>query len=187
MANEVRWSFRLVNANDEAKEKLNKMIDKANERKQPDAYGANFLDIFDNPEEVKSLGGIPKWNFIEDCEDGELTGRSAWAAPEELFLEVMSELVKVDPLVAAVVNYDDEYLDFAGCAGYFGPEEVASQYADEEEIRDYVANRLEEEQGTEPTDDEIDEWKWEYLGGLIDESLVTEELKKLVEEGSEVC
>ena len=178
MANECTWTFTLYKANDEAKARFAEMMERVNDDNM-------LVSIFE--EEIWKSMDIPKWNTLDEVEDNRILGRSAWSDPDELFAAITEELAQVDPTVCALSTFDDEALDFVGAAAYFAGEEVGRNYYDNDEIMEYVMERLAEEGHEDPDEDLIDDTKWEYAWEIVDEAdlklyldelIVTNEKKK---------
>lgn len=58
----------------------------------------------------------PKWCYFEEYGDDSFNTTSAWSYPQEGLEWLVQELGKVDSKLLVSVKYDDEGLNFAGCA-----------------------------------------------------------------------
>ena len=61
-----------------------------------------------------------KWCHIEECQDGYITGYSAWRQPHEMVLNIIEHFAKeFDTEVTASMTYEDEFRNFMG-KQYYG-------------------------------------------------------------------
>ena len=174
MANECTWNFQLYKANDAARAHFAKMMERVNDDNM-------FVSIFED--EIWQAMDIPKWNTVDEVSLGEdkVFGRSAWSEPNEIFAAITEELSQYDPAVCAIASFDDEGLDFIGAASYFDGEEVERTVYDREDVLDHTREQLmEENDGEEPSEEEIDDAMWEQAWDLVDEESLKKELDELV-------
>ena len=174
MANECTWNFQLYKANAAATAHFAKMMERINSDRM-------LVSIFE--EEIWQSMDIPKWNTVDEVDLGSdrIFGRSAWSEPSEIFAAITEELSQYDPAVCAIASFDDEGLDFIGAASYFEDYEVDRIVYDEEDVLDYTREQLmEENDGEEPSEEDIDDAKWEWGWDLVDEASLRKELDELV-------
>jgi hypothetical protein len=171
MANECDWHFQIYKATNEAKAVFEKMVSRLDSEDR-------LVSILD--EEVWQKMGIPKWNFVQEhnTEDGWLQGISAWSPPLEIFAEITRKMSEVDPTACAVVTFADG-TNFVGTASYLAGEQIRLLEFDEEDIIVYTIGQLQEEYGREPTEEEVDDMKWDYADSLVDTAIVEEQLEEL--------
>ena len=87
-------------------EEVNKSFDE-------DGYLENSYDWYCN-----EIGA--KWCNIEECQDGYISGYSAWRQPHELVINLIEHFAKkYDTEVTAWMTYEDEFRNFMG-KQYFG-------------------------------------------------------------------
>ena len=174
MANECTWNFQLYKANAAATAHFAKMMERINSDRM-------LVSIFE--EEIWQSMDIPKWNTVDEVDLGSdrIFGRSAWSEPDEIFAAITEELSQYDPAVCAIASFDDEGLDFIGAASYFDGEEVDRIVYDEEDVLSHTRDQLMEANGgEEPSEEDIDDAKWEWGWDLVDEASLRQELDELV-------
>ena len=72
-------------------------------------------------------------------------------------------------------------MDFIGAASYFEDYEVDRIVYDREDVLDYTREQLmEENDGEEPSEEDIDDAMWEQAWDLVDEASLRQELDELV-------
>ena len=87
-------------------EEVNKSFDE-------DGYLENSYDWYCN-----EIGA--KWCHIEECQDGYISGYSAWRQPHELVINLIEHFAKkYDTEVSASMTYEDEFRNFMG-KQYYG-------------------------------------------------------------------
>lgn len=70
-----------------------------------------------------------KWCHIEECQDGFITGYSAWRQPHELVINIVEYLAnRYDTCLSASMTYEDEFRNFMGKQYY---DTVAPMMVDE--------------------------------------------------------
>lgn len=174
MANECTWNFQLYKANDAARAHFAKMMERINDDDM-------LVSIFE--EEVWQAMDIPKWNTVDEVnlDEDRIFGRSAWSEPDEIFAAIVEELSEFDPAVCAIASFDDEGLDFIGAASYFQDYEVDRIVYDEEDVLIHTRDQLMEANGgEEPSEEDIDDAKWEWGWDLVNETRLRKELDELV-------
>ena len=174
MANECTWNFQLYKANDAARAHFAKMMERINNDRM-------FVSCCDD--EIWLAMVSPKLNTVDEVSLGEdrIFGRSAWSEPNEIFAAIIEELNQYDPAACAIASFDDEGLDFIGAASYFDGEEVERDVYDREDVLDHTREQLmEENDGEEPSEEEIDDAMWEQAWDLVDEESLKKELDELV-------
>ena len=68
-----------------------------------------------------------KWCHIEECQDGYLSGYSAWRQPHELVINLIEHFAnKYDTEVTASMTYEDEFRNFMG-KQYYGSDKEGDE------------------------------------------------------------
>jgi len=144
MANHVYWTINFEKMNHEAEKKLKEILGRIREPEEGSYYrwlsdifvyeGSPFTYEDTNSRSwcIDNIGA--KWCYIEDIDEGYISGTSAWDAPEGALEYILLELSEVDDNIITTFTYEDEMPNFYGASVYLRTEVVDDFHDDYEDL-----------------------------------------------------
>ncbi len=176
MANHVRFNLTFHKINDAAKEKLNEMYQRIRSSTDGEAW---FSDMFVEGdltyEETEQYSWTtehigPKWSYLEEFSEQDFYGYSAWSAPEEGVVKLLTILSEFDPKIVSYLTYEDEGPNFYGANVYEGDELIDGFEEEYDEVIDRVIEDS-ERLTKESYDTDTEEWADDESRDIFDEEM----------------
>lgn len=179
MANYVSWYLHFIEISEEATKKLKEIqsrvrsTDENNYRRWLGDLWVDGKEGSPSYEETEkydwTLDNIgPKWCYIEEMDEDNITGQSAWSPPIE-GVEWLLEQLGDENLVSSL-TYEDEMPNFIGARVYKGSELVSEEEWNFDSLIEFIINEYSDKLGGkynfeehEWADEESEEFFMEYM------------------------